>query len=124
MAGVRSAGTISGERERGTWDLLLLTPVSAAELVGEKFQGIQAACLPWLLAVALPPVAVALLATDEPFWQGAVGLLAVESSHAAARAPRGRLRKPSLRPPRLWRTHGSVSSRDAPDRLSGQVRGR
>ncbi len=43
----------------------------------QQAQGIQAACLPLLLAATMPPVAAALLTGAEPFWQGALVLLAV-----------------------------------------------
>jgi hypothetical protein len=79
VAGVRSAGAISGERERGTWDLLLLSPMSATDLVREKFQGIQAACLPWLFAAAvpLPLFEAAMFIGRSSFWPGVLVLLTV-----------------------------------------------
>src|SRR5262249_56872 len=40
---VRAATAVSGERERRTWDDLLLTPLTAQELIEQKQQGIVAA---------------------------------------------------------------------------------
>jgi ABC-type transport system involved in multi-copper enzyme maturation permease subunit len=68
ITGLRSAGAITGEQERGTWPLLQLSPIPDGDLVHEKFRGILGACTPWLLAVSVPPFLVALYAGAEWYW--------------------------------------------------------
>lgn len=95
MVGVRCAAAISEERERGTWELLLLTPLSTPELVHGKVDGILRSARPYLAAYALAAVPLAWLAgqgellatlmTLLPAWPilsaaGAVGI------HQSARA--------------------------------------
>lgn len=50
--GLRAAGTISLERERGTWDALLATPMTGREIIGSKVAGSLYA-LRWLAFVTL-----------------------------------------------------------------------
>jgi ABC-type transport system involved in multi-copper enzyme maturation permease subunit len=58
--GLRAAVSISSERERGTWDALLTSPLDARQIVGGKLYGsfyalrglILAALLAWTLAAA------------------------------------------------------------------------
>jgi ABC-type transport system involved in multi-copper enzyme maturation permease subunit len=61
VTGVRAATAISGERERGTWDGLLVTPLPSQELVQGKLRGIVAAGRAYLLAAGLPTLLLALL---------------------------------------------------------------
>jgi ABC-type transport system involved in multi-copper enzyme maturation permease subunit len=68
VAAVRSAGAISGERERGTWEPLLLTPLTPRELIEEKFQGIVWACSPAVLVPTVPAFVVAALAKADGGW--------------------------------------------------------
>lgn len=50
---VLAAGAISGERERRTWEILLTTPVSKAQIVAGKFLGVAAGLGIYLLAWAV-----------------------------------------------------------------------
>jgi ABC-type transport system involved in multi-copper enzyme maturation permease subunit len=69
LAGVRAAGAVSGERQRQTWEFLLLTDLEPKELVGGKFRGILWALFPYLLASLLPAVLFSFLAGWETlFW--------------------------------------------------------
>jgi ABC-type transport system involved in multi-copper enzyme maturation permease subunit len=61
-AGARTCGAISGERERQTWEPLLLTPLTAKQLVRSKLWGTINVFRPYLAAYALPAVALSLLA--------------------------------------------------------------
>jgi ABC-type transport system involved in multi-copper enzyme maturation permease subunit len=61
LVGVRSSGAICGERERQTWDTLLLTPLRTETIVREKHRGILQATYPYLAAYALPVVGGALM---------------------------------------------------------------
>src|SRR5262249_17483444 len=65
--GVRASGTVIGERERQTWDGLLVTPFSHRDLVLGKYRGIVAAARPPLLGayVALAASA-AIVLTPKP----------------------------------------------------------
>jgi ABC-type transport system involved in multi-copper enzyme maturation permease subunit len=59
--GVRCSGAVTGERERQTWEALLLTPVSARQIVRGKLWGILAASYWYLLAYAAPAVVLSVL---------------------------------------------------------------
>jgi ABC-type transport system involved in multi-copper enzyme maturation permease subunit len=50
LAAVRASGGITEEREKQTWDTLLLTPLTTREIVRGKFWGLQAAFIPYFLA--------------------------------------------------------------------------
>jgi len=66
---IRSAGAISGERERRSWDLLLLTPLETKQILRGKLWGIIDSCRPYLLAYLLPALALAAFAGLLPvFW--------------------------------------------------------
>ncbi|MBY0525003.1 MAG: ABC transporter permease subunit [Gemmataceae bacterium] len=62
IVGVRCSGAITGERERRTWEALLLTPLPVRELVRGKLRGIMNATRPYLIAYALATLSVAWLA--------------------------------------------------------------
>lgn len=47
-------GSIAGERERRSWDLLLVAPISKAQIVVGKFMGAMAALALGAVAMALP----------------------------------------------------------------------
>jgi hypothetical protein len=70
MVNLRGAGGISGEREKGTWDALLLAGMAARDMVRGKLLGIVESTYPYLIAYAVPAVIFALLG-------GPVSLLAV-----------------------------------------------
>jgi hypothetical protein len=54
VVNLRAAGGISGEREKGTWDALLLAGVKARDMVRGKLLGILDSTLPYLIAYAVP----------------------------------------------------------------------
>jgi ABC-type transport system involved in multi-copper enzyme maturation permease subunit len=56
VVGIRCSGAITGERERRTWEALLLTPLSARELIRGKLWGILGASAIYLLAYAAPAI--------------------------------------------------------------------
>jgi ABC-type transport system involved in multi-copper enzyme maturation permease subunit len=60
-AGARACGTVSGERERQTWDALLLTPLTAKQLVRAKHWGTINVFRPYLAAYTIPAVALSLV---------------------------------------------------------------
>jgi ABC-type transport system involved in multi-copper enzyme maturation permease subunit len=62
VVGARCAGAIAQERERKTWEALLLTPVSAKQIVLGKLWGVLGSSVPYLLAYAAPAVSLAALA--------------------------------------------------------------
>ncbi len=56
LVAIRASGSIAEERERATWDGLLLTPISTRQIVRGKFWGILRAGLPYLAAYAVGTV--------------------------------------------------------------------
>jgi hypothetical protein len=70
MVNLRGAGGISGEREKGTWDALLLAGMAARDMVRGKLLGIVESTYPYLITYAVPALFFALLG-------GPVSLLAV-----------------------------------------------
>jgi ABC-type Na+ efflux pump permease subunit len=61
LVGVRCSGAITGERERQTWEALLLTPLTVQQLIRGKLWGIVGASYPYLLAYALPAITLSFL---------------------------------------------------------------
>src|SRR5262249_33425806 len=68
VVGVRCSGAVCGERERQTWEALLLTPLETRALIRGKVWGILGASYPYLLCYAIPAVPLSLL--------GGIGALA------------------------------------------------
>jgi ABC-type transport system involved in multi-copper enzyme maturation permease subunit len=62
IVGIRCSGAITGERERHTWEALLLTPLETPSLVKAKLWGIVGATYPYLLMYAIPMGLFSLLA--------------------------------------------------------------
>jgi ABC-2 type transport system permease protein len=54
VVNLRAAGGISGEREKGTWDALLLAGMKARDMVRGKLLGILDSTLPYLIAYNVP----------------------------------------------------------------------
>ncbi|HEY7440914.1 MAG TPA: ABC transporter permease subunit [Vicinamibacterales bacterium] len=79
---VLGADSISGERERGTLEALLVTPASRPQIVFGKF---LAALTPWPIAFAITAPYLAVLAQGDPaltlalIWGGLVGTLLAAS---------------------------------------------
>jgi hypothetical protein len=61
LVNLRGAGGISGEREKGTWDALLLAGMSARAMVRGKLLGIVESTYPYLIAYAVPALLLAAL---------------------------------------------------------------
>jgi ABC-type transport system involved in multi-copper enzyme maturation permease subunit len=61
LVGLRCSGAVTGERERQTWEALLLTPLPVQHLIRGKLWGIIGASYPYLLAYALPAIGFALM---------------------------------------------------------------
>jgi ABC-type transport system involved in multi-copper enzyme maturation permease subunit len=59
VVAIRSSGAVTGEREKNTWEALLLTPLEARELVRGKLWGIFGASLPYVAAYAVPALVFA-----------------------------------------------------------------
>jgi ABC-type transport system involved in multi-copper enzyme maturation permease subunit len=81
VIGVRCSGAVTQEREKNTWEALLLTPLETRQLIRSKLWGIIGASLPYLAAFGLPALALAVIGGILPvFWVGlwlAVTLLAM-----------------------------------------------
>jgi hypothetical protein len=61
VVGIRSSGAIVGERERKTWDPMLLTPITAKQMIRSKMWGILGSSYWYLLAYAAPAVCLSVL---------------------------------------------------------------
>jgi ABC-type transport system involved in multi-copper enzyme maturation permease subunit len=61
IVGVRCAGAITQERERHTWEAVLLTPISARQIALGKLWGVIRASYWYLLAYAAPAVSLSVL---------------------------------------------------------------
>jgi ABC-type transport system involved in multi-copper enzyme maturation permease subunit len=61
LMGLRCSGAVTGERERQTWEALLLTPLPVKRLLRAKLWGIIAASYPYLAAYAIPALLLSLL---------------------------------------------------------------
>jgi ABC-type transport system involved in multi-copper enzyme maturation permease subunit len=61
IVGVRCAGAITQERERHTWEAVLLTPISARQIALGKLWGIIRSSYWYLLAYAAPAVSLSVL---------------------------------------------------------------
>jgi ABC-type transport system involved in multi-copper enzyme maturation permease subunit len=53
IVGIRASGAVSAEREKQTWEALLLTPLQTRDLVRGKLSGIFGASMPYLIAYAV-----------------------------------------------------------------------
>ncbi|HEV3263084.1 MAG TPA: ABC transporter permease subunit [Gemmataceae bacterium] len=60
IVGIRCSGAVSGERERQTWEALLLTPLETRQLIRGKLWGIIGAGFPYLRAYAIPAILLSL----------------------------------------------------------------
>jgi ABC-type transport system involved in multi-copper enzyme maturation permease subunit len=61
IVGIRCSGSITAEREKQTWEALLLTPLSAKQMVYSKLWGVMGASYWYLLAYAAPAVIFSVL---------------------------------------------------------------
>lgn len=68
VVGVRCSGAVTGERERQTWEALLLTPLPVRELIRNKVRGIIGAARPYLMAYAVPALVLSFLASPYSFF--------------------------------------------------------
>jgi ABC-type transport system involved in multi-copper enzyme maturation permease subunit len=60
-AGARACGSISGERERQTWEAVLLTPLTAKQVIRSKLWGTINVFRPYLVAYTVPALTLAVL---------------------------------------------------------------
>src|SRR5262249_42804041 len=58
IVGIRCSWSVTGEREKNTWEALLLTPISAKQMIHGKLWGIMGASYWYVLAYAAPAVAL------------------------------------------------------------------
>jgi ABC-type transport system involved in multi-copper enzyme maturation permease subunit len=68
VVGIRCSGAISGERERQTWEALLLTPLTSRQLIRGKLWGIIGSSYLYLLAYAVPALSFAAVAGPTAFF--------------------------------------------------------
>jgi len=68
VIGVRCSGAISGEREKQTWEALLLSPLATKQLIRNKLWGILGAAAPYVLAYTVPAIVLAALISPSDTW--------------------------------------------------------
>lgn len=73
LVATRTAGSVSSEREQGTWDMLLTAPLEPRQLVRGKLWGIIDITRPYLVAYLLP--ALLLSALGGPWAAAWIGFL-------------------------------------------------
>jgi ABC-type transport system involved in multi-copper enzyme maturation permease subunit len=61
VVGIRCSGTITTEREKQTWEQVLLTPLTAKQIIRGKMWGIMSASYWYLLAYAAPAITISVL---------------------------------------------------------------
>jgi ABC-type transport system involved in multi-copper enzyme maturation permease subunit len=87
VVAIRCSGAITGERERRTWEALLLTPLETRTLIRGKFWGILGSARPYLIAYAVPALTFSLLCGPVAvFWTAlwlAITVLALAYAGAA-----------------------------------------
>jgi ABC-type transport system involved in multi-copper enzyme maturation permease subunit len=66
--GLRAAVSIASERERGTWDALLMSPLEAREIVRAKLAGSLYA-LRWMVAAMLLALTLSVVVGAMPVWE-------------------------------------------------------
>lgn len=74
VVGIRCSGTISGEREKQTWEALLLTPLATQQLIRNKLWGILGAAVPYVLAYMIPALILAAIVGSPSGWPLMVGV--------------------------------------------------
>ncbi len=74
VVGIRCSGTISGEREKQTWEALLLTPLATQQLIRKKLWGILGAAVPYVLAYMIPALALAAIVGPPGGWALMMGV--------------------------------------------------
>jgi ABC-type transport system involved in multi-copper enzyme maturation permease subunit len=62
LAAVACSGAVTGERERQTWDALLLTPLEAKQLLRGKLWGLIDAARPYLFLYGVPAIIISMQA--------------------------------------------------------------
>lgn len=77
IVGIRCSGTISGEREKQTWEALLLTPLETPSLIRNKLWGILGAAVPYVLAYTIPAVTMATMFGPPQGWVLMAALTAI-----------------------------------------------
>jgi ABC-type Na+ efflux pump permease subunit len=61
LVAIRCSGSVTGERERQTWEALLLTPLTVEELIRGKLWGIQRVSYVYVAAYVIPALLFAVL---------------------------------------------------------------
>ncbi|MBY0231447.1 MAG: hypothetical protein K2W96_19355, partial [Gemmataceae bacterium] len=79
VVGIRCSGAVTSERERRTWEALLLTPQTARQIIHGKLWGVMTASYGYLIAYAGPAVSLSVLSGPVGFaytivWLAVTGL--------------------------------------------------
>jgi ABC-type transport system involved in multi-copper enzyme maturation permease subunit len=68
VVGIRCSAAVTAEREKQTWEALLLTPLPTPSLIRNKLWGILGAAVPYVLAYTVPALFLATLAGPRAGW--------------------------------------------------------
>jgi ABC-type transport system involved in multi-copper enzyme maturation permease subunit len=68
VVGIRCSAAVTAEREKQTWEALLLTPLPTPSLIRNKLWGILGAAVPYVLAYTIPALVLATLAGPPAGW--------------------------------------------------------
>jgi ABC-type transport system involved in multi-copper enzyme maturation permease subunit len=77
VVGVRCSGAITGEREKQTWDGLMMTPLSVQEIVRGKLRGILRSTWPYLLGFWFGVGLLGGVSAISEFYDPGLGIIAV-----------------------------------------------
>jgi ABC-type transport system involved in multi-copper enzyme maturation permease subunit len=77
VVGIRCSATVSAEREKQTWEALLLTPLPTPSLIRNKLWGILGAAVPYVLAYTIPALILASLMGPPAGWLVVAGLVLI-----------------------------------------------
>jgi ABC-type transport system involved in multi-copper enzyme maturation permease subunit len=86
VVGIRCSGAITAEREKQTWEALLLSPLGTEELVRSKLWGVIRATYPYLGIFAFPPLLLACAASPWAVlaWLGMVAVMFLAMYYSGA----------------------------------------
>ncbi|HLW65786.1 MAG TPA: ABC transporter permease subunit [Gemmataceae bacterium] len=80
VVGIRCSAAVTAEREKQTWEALLLTPLPTPSLIRNKLWGILGAAVPYVLAYTMPALFLATLAGPRAGWFVTGGLVLTVSA--------------------------------------------
>jgi ABC-type transport system involved in multi-copper enzyme maturation permease subunit len=78
VVGIRCSGAVTGERERSSWEALLLTPLETRQLIRGKLYGVIGSAQAYVLAYAVPALLFAAVSGPVALVVSSIGLGVIE----------------------------------------------